>query len=44
MTQPESIPAGATLDFWSNEAWSNGVQTELLEDMQSLFVRTRNSL
>jgi hypothetical protein len=44
MTQPESIPAGATLDFWSNEAWSNGVQTELLEDMQRLFVRTRNSL
>ena len=44
MREKESIPAGATLDFWSNETWSNGVQTEQLEDMQRLFVRTRNSL
>jgi hypothetical protein len=44
MPQSESIPAGAALDFWSSEAWSNGVQTEQLEDMQRLFVRTRNSL
>jgi hypothetical protein len=44
MQQSESAPAGATLDFWTNEVWSNGVQTEQLEDMQRLFVRTRNSL
>jgi hypothetical protein len=42
--EPQSVPAGAMLDFWSSEAWSNGVQTEQLEDMQKLFVRTKNSL
>jgi hypothetical protein len=44
MQQSESVPAGATLDFWSIEAWTNGVQTEQLEEMQKLFVQTRNSL
>jgi hypothetical protein len=39
-----SIPAGAILDTWSNDPWTNGVQIEQMEDMQKLLVRTKNSL
>ena len=39
-----SVHAGATLDTWSNAPWTNGVQIEQLEDMQKLYVRTKNSL
>ncbi len=41
---PQTIPAGATLDFWSDEPWTNGVQIEQMDEMQKLLVRTRNSL
>ncbi len=40
----ETIPAAATLDFWSHEPWTNGVQIEQMDEMQRLLVRTRNSL
>jgi hypothetical protein len=40
----ETVSAAATLDFWSNEPWTNGVQIEQMEEMQKLLVRTRNSL
>jgi len=40
----QTIPAGATLDFWSHEPWTNGVQIEQMEETQRLLVRTRNSL
>ena len=39
-----SVPAGAMLDTWSNAPWTNGVQIEEMEDMQKLFVQTKNSL
>ena len=39
-----AIPAGATLDFWSHEPWTNGVQIEQMDEMQKLLVQTRNSL
>src|ERR1700693_6275248 len=39
-----SVPAGASLDTWSNDPWTNGVQIEQMEDMQKLFVQTKNSL
>jgi len=42
--RPQAIPAGATLDFWSDEPWTNGVQIEQMDEMQKLLVRTRNSL
>jgi hypothetical protein len=42
--EPDLVPSGSTLDYWSSEAWANGIQTEQLEDMQKLFVRTKNSL
>jgi len=43
---PESnyIAAGAVLDKWSGDPWSNGVQVDEMEDMETLVVRTRNSL
>jgi hypothetical protein len=43
---PESdyFPAGSIIDRWSESAWQNGVQIEHLRDLQSLKVRTRNSL
>jgi len=40
----QAIPAGGTLDFWSDEPWTNGVQIEQLDEMQRVLVRTRNSL
>jgi len=40
----QTIPAGATLDFWSHEPWTNGVQIEQMDEMQKVLVRTRNSL
>jgi hypothetical protein len=43
-TITSSVPAGAHLDTWSNAPWTNGVQIEQLEDMQKLYVRTKNSL
>jgi hypothetical protein len=40
---PQSIRAGAGLDFWSCEPWTNGVQIDEMDEMQRLLVRTRNS-
>jgi hypothetical protein len=40
----QTIPAAAILDFWSHEPWTNGVQIEQMDEMQKVFVRTRNSL
>jgi hypothetical protein len=40
---PQSVCAGATLDFWSCQPWSNGVQIDQMDEMQRLLVRTRNS-
>jgi hypothetical protein len=38
------FPAGSLLDEWSESAWQNGVQIDRLKDVQSLTVRTQNSL
>jgi len=40
----KTVPAAATLDFWSNEPWTNGVQIEEMNEMQKVLVRTRNSV
>ena len=40
----QTVPAPATLDFWSNEPWTHGVQIDQMNEMQKLLVRTRNSL
>jgi hypothetical protein len=40
----QTILAGATLDFWSHQPWTNGVQIEQMDEMQKVLVRTRNSL
>jgi hypothetical protein len=37
-------PAGSLLNKWSESAWKNGVQIDHLRDLQSLKVRTQNSL
>ncbi len=44
MQKQDSIPAGAVLDRWSEDPWSNGVQVDRMEDMDKLVIRTRNSL
>lgn len=36
--------ASALLDTWSSHDWTEGVQLETLEDMQTLTVRTENSI
>jgi hypothetical protein len=38
------IPVGAVLDTWSEDAWTNGIQVDRMEDMEKLVVQTRNSL
>ena len=35
--------AGALLDTWSSHDWTEGVQLETIEDMETLTVRTENS-
>jgi hypothetical protein len=40
----DSWSSGSLLDRWSESAWENGIQIERLRDLQSLKVRTRNSL
>ena len=37
-------PGGGILDRWSSRDWSNGIQIESLEDLDSFAVRTRNSV
>ena len=44
MQEQNSIPAGAVLDNWSKDPWTNGVQVDRMEDMEKLVVRTWNSL
>jgi hypothetical protein len=44
MQEGDSVPAGAVLDNWSEDPWTNGVQVDRMEDMEKLFVQTRNSL
>jgi hypothetical protein len=39
-----TIQAGAVLDKWSEDPWTNGVQVDRMEDMEKLVIRTRNSL
>jgi hypothetical protein len=38
------VPAGAILDRWSQNEWDNGVQIDQMEELESLAVRTRNSI
>ena len=44
MQTQDSIQAGAVLDNWSDDPWTNGVQVDRMEDMEKLIIRTRNSL
>ena len=44
MPEQESIPAAGVLDNWSEEPWTNGVQVDSMEDMEKLFIQTRNTL
>jgi hypothetical protein len=39
-----SCSAGALLDTWSAHAWKEGVQLETIRDMETLTVRTENSV
>jgi hypothetical protein len=38
------FPGGSLLDKWSGSDWQNGVQINHLKDLQSLKIRTRNSM
>jgi hypothetical protein len=40
----DSVPAGAILDTWTQDPWTNGVQIDRMEDMQKLAVQTANNL
>jgi len=36
--------AGALLDTWSSHDWTEGIQLETMPDMETLTVRTENSI
>ncbi|HWE49206.1 MAG TPA: hypothetical protein VG273_05435 [Bryobacteraceae bacterium] len=38
------LPAGSLLNRWSDSGWQNGVQIDRLKDLQSLKIRTKNSI
>ena len=38
------VPQAAMLDAWARGAWDNGIQIDLLENMQKVTVRTTNTL
>jgi hypothetical protein len=40
---PQTIPVAAALDSWARGPWTDGVQIEQMDEMQSLLVRTRNT-
>ena len=44
MDSTVSCSAGALLDTWSSHSWKDGVQLEAMHDMETLTVRTENSL
>ena len=44
MNEKASISMAALLDSWSDAPWTNGVQVDLMEDIEKLVVRTGNSL
>ncbi len=43
-TTSSYYPAGSMLDKWSDSGWENGLQIDHLKDLQSLKIRTKNSL
>jgi hypothetical protein len=38
LQEQDSIPAGAVLDKWSEDPWTNGVQVDRMEDMEKLVI------
>ena len=38
-----SIPTVADLETWSKHAWTDGLQVDALQDLETVCVRTRNS-
>lgn len=43
MDSTVSCSASALLDTWSSHSWTEGVQLENMQDMETLTVRTENS-
>ena len=38
------VPRAALLDAWSDYAWNNGIQIETMQELETLAVRTKNSV
>jgi hypothetical protein len=38
------VVRAANLEAWTREEWNHGVQIEALEDLQTLVIKTRNSV
>src|SRR5215510_9090309 len=38
------FPAAADLDTWSKRPWTDGLQVDALQDLETLCVQTRNSM
>src|SRR5258708_21804976 len=44
MQEQDCVQAGANLENWSKDPWTDGVQVDRMEDMEKLVIQTRNSL
>ena len=44
MTNQDTIASAGILDSWAGAPWSNGLQIDHREDMETIAVRTVNSL
>jgi hypothetical protein len=42
--EPGGVPDSALLEAWSGHTWTEGVQVDALRDLETLRVRTRNTL
>ena len=39
-----AVPRAAMLDAWSDADWSNGIQIDKMEELETLAIRTMNSI
>jgi hypothetical protein len=44
MDNTACVPRAAVLDAWSDDEWTNGIQLDQIAELETLAVRTKNSV
>ena len=44
MDNTSCVPRAALLDAWSDDEWTNGIQLDQMAELETLAVRTQNSV